>query len=77
MAVFVASVGRRSPAGLLLAPLIRRKTIDVDTYELVQRGSEPQAAGHAHQAVTALERARDDRGGAGGPEGRGRPGGRG
>jgi tetratricopeptide (TPR) repeat protein len=34
-------------------------TIDVDTYELFQRGSELLAAGHAHQAVIALERARD------------------
>jgi tetratricopeptide (TPR) repeat protein len=59
MAVFVASTGRRSPAGLRVAPLIRRKTIDVDTYELFRRGSELLAAGHAHQAVIALERARD------------------
>ena len=59
MAVFVASAGHRSPAGLLLAPWIRRETIDVDTYELFQRGSELLAAGHAHQAVIALERARD------------------
>jgi tetratricopeptide (TPR) repeat protein len=44
---------------LLLAPWIRRETIDVDTYELFQRGSELLAAGHAHQAVIALERARD------------------
>ena len=34
-------------------------TIDVDTYELFRRGSELLAAGHAHQAVIALERARD------------------
>ena len=61
MAVFVASAGHRSPAGLLLAPWIREETIDVDTYELFQRGSELLAAGHAHQAVIALERARDRR----------------
>ena len=59
MAVFVASVARRSPAGLLLAPSIRRETIDLDTYELFQRGSELLAAGHAHQAVISLEQARD------------------
>jgi Tfp pilus assembly protein PilF len=53
MAVFVASVARRSPAGLLLAPSIRRETIDLDTYELFQRGSELLAAGHAHQAEFA------------------------
>ena len=34
-------------------------TIDVDTYELFRRGSELLAAGHAHQAVIALEQARD------------------
>ena len=39
--------------------MIRRLTIDLDTYELFQRGSELLAAGHAHQAVIALERARD------------------
>ena len=33
--------------------------IDVDTYELFRRGSELLAAGHAHQAVIALEQARD------------------
>jgi len=59
MAVFVASTARRSPAGLLLAPSIRRETIDLDTYELFQRGSELLAAGHAHQAVISLQRARD------------------
>jgi tetratricopeptide (TPR) repeat protein len=41
------------------APTIRRETIDVDTYALFQRGSELLAAGHAHQAVIALEQARD------------------
>ena len=59
MAVFVASGAGRSPAGLLPAPSIRRKTIDVDTYELFQRGSQLLAAGHAHQAVISLEQARD------------------
>jgi tetratricopeptide (TPR) repeat protein len=59
MAVFVASRAGRSPAGLLPAPSIRRETIDVDTYELFQRGSRLLAAGHAHQAVIPLERARD------------------
>ena len=39
--------------------MIRRLTIDLDTYDLFQRGSELLAAGHAHQAVIALERARD------------------
>ena len=39
--------------------LIRRGTIDVDTYALFRRGSDLLAAGHAHQAVIALERARD------------------
>ena len=34
-------------------------TIDVDTYELFRRGSDLLAAGHAHQAVIALEQARD------------------
>lgn len=34
-------------------------TIDVDTYELFQRGSELLAGRHAHQAVIALEQARD------------------
>jgi tetratricopeptide (TPR) repeat protein len=34
-------------------------TIDLDTYDLFRRGSELLAAGHAHQAVIALERARD------------------
>ena len=33
--------------------------IDDDTYELFRRGSELLAAGHAHQAVIALEQARD------------------
>jgi len=59
MAVFVASTAGRSPAGLLRAPSIRRETIDLDTYELFQRGSELLAAGHAHQAVISLEQARD------------------
>ena len=59
MAVFVASTAGRSPAGLLLAPSIRRETIDLDTYELFRRGSELLAAGHAHQAVISLEQARD------------------
>ena len=59
MAVFVASTAGRSPAGLLVAPPIRRETIDVDTYELFQRGSQLLAAGHAHQAVIPLEQARD------------------
>ena len=35
------------------------RPIDLDTYELFQRGSELLAAGHAHQAVISLERARD------------------
>jgi tetratricopeptide (TPR) repeat protein len=39
--------------------LIRRDAIDVDAYELFRRGSELLAAGHAHQAVISLERARD------------------
>jgi tetratricopeptide (TPR) repeat protein len=39
--------------------LSRRDTIDVDAYELFQRGSELLAAGHAHQAVISLEQARD------------------
>jgi len=59
MAVFVASTAGRSPAGLLLAPSIRRETIDLDTYELFQRGSELLAAGRPHQAVISLEQARD------------------
>ena len=59
MAVFVASTAGRSPAGLVLDPSIRRETIDADTYELFQRGSQLLAAGHAHQAVISLEQARD------------------
>jgi tetratricopeptide (TPR) repeat protein len=59
MAVFVASGSRRSPTGLLLAPVDLEETIDVDAYELFQRGSALLAAGHAHQAVIALEQARD------------------
>ena len=59
MAVFVASVAGRSPAGLVRAPSIRRETIDANTYQLFQRGSQLLAAGHAHQAVISLERARD------------------
>jgi tetratricopeptide (TPR) repeat protein len=59
MAVFVASAAGRSPAGLVRAPSIRRETIDADTYELFQRGSQLLAAGHAHQAVISLEQARD------------------
>ena len=39
--------------------MIRRDTIDVDAYELFQRGSELLAAGRVHQAVIPLERARD------------------
>jgi tetratricopeptide (TPR) repeat protein len=37
----------------------RRDPIDADTYELFRRGSQLLAARHAHQAVIALERARD------------------
>jgi tetratricopeptide (TPR) repeat protein len=59
MAVFVASAGRPPPAGLLLALVDPEGTIDVDAYELFQRGSELLAGGHAHQAVIALEQARD------------------
>ena len=38
---------------------MRRCPIEVDVYELFRRGSELLAGRHAHQAVIALERARD------------------
>jgi tetratricopeptide (TPR) repeat protein len=42
-----------------LARFSRRDPIDADTYELFRRGSRLLAARHAHQAVIALEQARD------------------
>ncbi|HYY81431.1 MAG TPA: tetratricopeptide repeat protein [Actinomycetes bacterium] len=38
---------------------MRRCAIETDAYELFRRGSELLAGRHAHQAVIALERARD------------------
>jgi tetratricopeptide (TPR) repeat protein len=59
MAPFVASTAARPPAGRLARPIRREDPIDADAYELFRRGSELLAARHAHQAVIALERARD------------------
>jgi tetratricopeptide (TPR) repeat protein len=59
MAPFVASRSAGRQPGCSFAPLIRRDTIDGDTYELFRRGTELLAARHAHQAVIALEQARD------------------
>ena len=59
MAPFVASTGAGRQPRCWSAPSTRRDTIDVDAYELFQRGSELLAARHAHQAVIALEQARD------------------
>jgi tetratricopeptide (TPR) repeat protein len=51
--------GSRPPAGRHARPIRREDPIDADAYELFRRGSELLAARHAHQAVIALERARD------------------
>ena len=48
-----------TPAGRPARPIRREDPIDADAYELFRRGSELLAARHAHQAVIALERARD------------------
>jgi tetratricopeptide (TPR) repeat protein len=56
---FVASSAARRQPGRAFARFSRRDPIDADTYELFRRGSRLLAARHAHQAVIALERARD------------------
>jgi tetratricopeptide (TPR) repeat protein len=47
------------PAGQHACPIRREVPIGADAYELFRRGSELLAARHAHQAVIALEQARD------------------
>jgi tetratricopeptide (TPR) repeat protein len=59
MAPFVARSAARPPAGLHARPIRREVPIGADAYELFRRGSELLAARHAHQAVIALEQARD------------------
>jgi tetratricopeptide (TPR) repeat protein len=60
---FVARAAvHRQPAapGRAVGPgFLRRCAIETDAYELFRRGSELLAGRHAHQAVIALERARD------------------
>ena len=48
-----------APARAGWARFLRRCAIETDAYELFRRGSELLAGRHAHQAVIALERARD------------------
>jgi tetratricopeptide (TPR) repeat protein len=59
MAPFVASSAAPPPTGPRVRPIQPERPIDADTYELFRRGSQLLAARHAHQAVIALERARD------------------
>jgi tetratricopeptide (TPR) repeat protein len=56
---FVASSAARPPTEPLVRPIQPEGPIDADTYELFRRGSQLLAARHAHQAVIALEQARD------------------